>query len=105
MTDGYGNFAPAESGEKLLNRSEAAKWLTARGFHIAPQTLAKYAVVGGGPLFHKFGRRPLYPVQCLRAWAENKLSRLRRTTSDLRSAPRREAPTQDVPGEALAKAA
>ena len=37
------------------------------------QTLEKYRVVGGGPRFHKLGRRVLYKEADLRAWADAKV--------------------------------
>ncbi len=44
---------------RLLRRKEAARYLTdMRGLPIAPQTLAKLAVVWRRPLFRKFGRFP-----------------------------------------------
>jgi hypothetical protein len=52
------------------------------GLEVAPATLAKYAWEGGGPLFQKVGRVPLYPVEELDAWALKRLGRLRRSTSD-----------------------
>lgn len=47
--------------------------------NISPRTLEKYRVVGGGPAFHKFGRRVLYCLKDLEDWAG---SRRRRSTSD-----------------------
>lgn len=69
---------------RLLRRKEAARYLTERrGLPVAAQSLAKLAVVGGGPAFRKFGRFPIYDVDDLEAWANAKLSPLRRSTSDL----------------------
>lgn len=45
--------------ERRLTRAEAAALLTGRGYRTAKATLDKLAVVGGGPSFEKFGRRPL----------------------------------------------
>lgn len=55
-----------------LSRAEAAAFLTARGYRISVATLGKYACVGGGPVFEKFGRRPLYTESSLIEWAKNK---------------------------------
>ena len=44
--------------DRKLTRREAAEFLTHQGYSVAPTTLAKYATVGGGPVFEKFGRRP-----------------------------------------------
>ncbi len=74
---------------RLLRRKEAARYLTdMRGLPIAPQTLAKYAVVGGGPIFRKFGRFPLYDTADLDSWANSKLGPLQRSTSDMGEASR-----------------
>ncbi len=66
----------------LLNRREAAQFLSERGFKTAPATLAKLACVGGGPNFISFGRRPLYASNALIEWAESRCTGLRRNTSD-----------------------
>jgi hypothetical protein len=69
--------------KKLLRRKEAAKYLAEkRGVPIAPQTLAKLAVVGGGPIFRKFSRFPLYALDDLDHWAASKLGPKQRSTSD-----------------------
>ena len=39
-----------------------------------PRTLAKYAVIGGGPAFRKAGRYPLYHPDDLDGWIAGKLS-------------------------------
>jgi len=58
------------------------------GYKVSQHSLATYATRGGGPLFRKFGSRPMYRGADLLAWAEAKLSAPRRTTSegDVRSA-------------------
>ena len=71
---------PAE--ERCLSRKEAARFLSERGYQIAPATLAKKACVGGGPLFRSFGRKVLYREADLLAWAEGRTTGLRRSTSD-----------------------
>lgn len=69
---------------RLLRRKQAARYLTeTHGVPTAPQTLAKLATVGGGPLYRKFGRFPLYDVNDLDNWVAHKLSVKRRSTSDL----------------------
>jgi hypothetical protein len=68
---------------RLLRRKEAARYISEkRGLPVAPQTLAKLAVIGGGPNFRKFGRYPVYSIADLDAWAESKLGPLQRSTSD-----------------------
>ena len=68
--------------KKYLNRSEIAKWLTELGYETSPKTLAKYAVVGGGPRYVKFGNRPLYTREWGLEWAESKTSAPMTSTSE-----------------------
>lgn len=65
----------AKTIERRLTRREAAEFLTARGFRVAENTLMKYATVGGGPVYEKFGRRALYTESNLVAWAVGKTTR------------------------------
>ena len=67
---------------QFLSRSEAASYLGSRSLRIATQTLAKYAVTGGGPIHRRFGSRVVYSPADLDAWAEAKLSKPRRSTSE-----------------------
>jgi hypothetical protein len=48
----------------FLTNVEAAAFL-----RLSPRTLEKQRVLGGGPRFHKFGRRVLYSVRDLESWA------------------------------------
>ncbi len=64
-----------------LRRAKACEYLAARVIR-DPKTLAKSAVVGGGPRFRKDGKFPVYPTDELDAWAQAKLSPLRSSTSD-----------------------
>lgn len=56
--------------EKLLNRPEAAKFLTDYGYRISKRTLASYASRGNGPKYVLFGRRALYAPSDLLSWAD-----------------------------------
>jgi hypothetical protein len=60
-----------ESSNKLpkryLTNKEAAEFL-----NLSPRTLNKQRVYGGGPLFHKFGRRVVYGIADLEAWASTR---------------------------------
>ena len=49
---------------RYLNNDEAAAYL-----RLSPRTLEKQRVIGGGPRFRKFGRRVMYAVADLDAWA------------------------------------
>ncbi|WP_425478640.1 helix-turn-helix domain-containing protein [Luteimonas marina] len=61
--------SPAQSVEKVprryLTNDEAAAFL-----RLSPRTLEKMRVIGGGPRFRKFGRRVMYAVEDLVAWAD-----------------------------------
>ncbi len=68
-----------------LRRSQASKYLLeTHGIGRAVGTLAKLAVVGGGPRFRVAGRTPLYSTDDLDAWVESILSPPVRSTSELR---------------------
>ncbi|WP_296219579.1 helix-turn-helix domain-containing protein [Pseudomonas sp. UBA2684] len=49
---------------RYLTNDEAAALL-----RLSPRTLEKQRVIGGGPRFHKFGRRVMYALVDLEAWA------------------------------------
>lgn len=50
---------------RYLTNDEAADYL-----RLSPRTLEKQRVIGGGPRFRKFGRRVMYSVADLDAWAD-----------------------------------
>ena len=56
-----------QSASPFLDTAQAAEFLK-----ISPRTLEKQRVVGGGPRFRKFGRRVLYALTDLRAWADER---------------------------------
>ncbi len=60
--------------QRYLTNDEAAEYL-----RLSPRTLEKQRVIGGGPRFRKFGRRVMYAVADLDAWAAD---RSFETTSD-----------------------
>lgn len=51
--------------QRYLTNDEAADYL-----RLSPRTLEKQRVTGGGPRFRKFGRRVMYAVSDLDAWAD-----------------------------------
>ncbi|HCL3791616.1 TPA: helix-turn-helix domain-containing protein [Pseudomonas aeruginosa] len=51
--------------QRYLTNDEAAAYL-----RLSPRTLEKQRVIGGGPRFRKFGRRVMYAVADLDAWAD-----------------------------------
>lgn len=66
-----------------MTRSEAAQYITDRWFPCSPKTLAKLAVVGGGPPFRKAGRVPLYSQASVDAWAASKIGPIVYSTTEL----------------------
>lgn len=67
-----------------MRRADAARYISeAHGIPCAPTTLAKYAVLGGGPAFRKAGKFPIYSRGDLDAWAKHRLGKLVRSTSEL----------------------
>lgn len=52
---------------RYLTNDEAAEHL-----RLSPRTLEKQRVIGGGPRFRKFGRRVMYAVADLDAWADQR---------------------------------
>ncbi len=77
---------PAQSAQpaRYLTNDEAAEFL-----RLSPRTLEKQRVIGGGPRFRKFGRRVMYAVADLEAWAD---ARSFEMTSDPEYAARRSGP-------------
>lgn len=72
--------------ERMMRRAEAAAFIRETfGVSCCASTLAKLAVVGGGPEYQKFGRFPLYTAGACRSWVEGKLSRRVTSTSELSS--------------------
>jgi len=68
-----------------MRRGEASRYLKQEhGVRLAPSTLAKLAVLGGGPAFRLDGRFPLYDRDVLDTYASARLGPLRRSTSDVR---------------------
>lgn len=56
---------PTAPQARYLTNDEAAAFL-----RLSPRTLEKQRVIGGGPRFRKFGRRVMYAVADLEAWAD-----------------------------------
>jgi hypothetical protein len=66
-----------------LRRRAAAEYLREHwGIPCSEKTLAKLACVGGGPLYHRFGRIPLYTTAYLDEYAESKVGGPVRSTSE-----------------------
>jgi hypothetical protein len=72
------------SGRIFLRRAQAAEYVTSRyGFPCSRQWLAKLAVIGGGPVFRKAGRYPVYEPSELDRWAEARIGPPQRSTSEV----------------------
>lgn len=67
-----------------LTRIQVASALTAAGYPISPSTLSTMATRGGGPPYRYFGPRVLYQWGEALTWAQSRLSKPRRSTSELR---------------------
>jgi hypothetical protein len=66
----------ATHSRHFLRRSDAANYITERyGFPCSRQWLAKLAVIGGGPVFRKAGRYPVYEPNELDQWAAARTGR------------------------------
>jgi hypothetical protein len=71
-----------EASPKFRRRVEAAQYIRDKWNQpCQPKTLAKLAVVGGGPVFRKAGRFPLYQDPDLDSWAEARIGAPRLSTS------------------------
>lgn len=80
-----GKLAPlaGPTAPHFFRRNEAAEYVrSAYGFPCSRQWLAKLAVVGGGPIFRKAGRTPVYAPADLDAWAMARIGAPQRSTSD-----------------------
>jgi hypothetical protein len=74
--------APGQ-GKRFLRRAAAAQYVTEHYFPLSQQTLAKLAVIGGGPMFRKAGRYPIYEPPELDAWAQARIGPPQRSTSEV----------------------
>ena len=65
---------PASPNATTLTASAQPRYLTndeaAALLRLSPRTLEKQRVIGGGPRFRKFGRRVMYALSDLEAWAD-----------------------------------
>jgi hypothetical protein len=72
-----------KGGSRFLRRADAAAYVCNRyGFPCSRQWLAKLAVIGGGPVFRKAGRFPIYSPADLDAWAESRIGPAITSTSE-----------------------
>ncbi|MEQ8441478.1 MAG: DNA-binding protein [Alphaproteobacteria bacterium] len=71
---------------QYLRRKEAAEFLADSGYPVAEATLAKFASVGGGPRFRRFGRFPIYEKTDLLTWAEERAGKKVNSTAEYEAA-------------------
>jgi hypothetical protein len=70
------------TSQRYLRRVDAAHYVRETwGIPCSTTWLAKLAVIGGGPIFRKVGRFPIYLPADLDAWAEARIGEPRRSTS------------------------
>ncbi len=74
---------PDDNLDVFLRRSDAANYLRKRFNFGSSALLAKYATIGLGPTFYKLGRLTFYRRADLDAWVQSRLSRPKKSTSDL----------------------
>ena len=79
---GFSLGSPAEPPNPLLRPPAAAAYLRGKYGFGAKRTLDKLRVIGGGPLYTRFGRMILYEIESLDAWATARLGPLQCSTSD-----------------------
>ncbi len=72
--------------DTMLTRDALAVALTAAGYPVSAATLATKATRGGGPEYRLFGRKPLYRWGAGLAWANSRLSKPLRSSSELEAA-------------------
>ena len=76
------NRSSDPGGILYMRRAEAAHYIQRTyGFACSRQWLAKLAVVGGGPVFRKAGRTPIYAPADLDFWAQARIGAPQRSTS------------------------
>lgn len=71
--------------ERYLTRDEVSDHCKRRGLPIEKQTLAKYAVTGGGPAYRKFGPRVVYDPADVEDWIKQRLTAACKSTSEMQA--------------------
>jgi hypothetical protein len=67
---------------RFFTRKEAADYLTnERGLRTASSTLQKFATVGGGPEYQRYGKLAVYTQESLDRYVDAKLTAPRSSTS------------------------
>lgn len=67
---------------RYYRRAAAAHYVRENwGLPCSSKWLAKLAVIGGGPIYRKAGKFPVYTAEDLDQWAESRIGVPRRSTS------------------------
>jgi hypothetical protein len=70
------------NSQYYLRRVDAARHVRETwGVPCSPRWLAKLAVTGGGPIYRKAGRTPIYAPTDLDAWAQARIGAPQKSTS------------------------
>ena len=80
MSDKNSSFGYAV---QYLSPFQAADFLAQRGLGVARTTLAKLRCLGGGPPFHRYGRKILYRPDEILEWADQRISQSHLSTSTM----------------------
>jgi hypothetical protein len=73
-----------DAPSRYLRREQAAQYVREIwGLPCSTRWLAKLAVVGGGPVYRKAGKFPLYQPTDLDVWAQAKIGEPRKSTSSV----------------------
>ncbi|PZR80850.1 MAG: hypothetical protein DLM68_18760 [Hyphomicrobiales bacterium] len=70
---------------EYVRRRQAAEHLRAKFGVGSPATLAKLATLGGGPIYQKLGRIPVYRFEDLDRWAVAKIGPAQKSSSEMAS--------------------
>ena len=80
------NLAGTTINAAFLRRDEASNYLRTKfGLRCSKQTLAKLAVIGGGPVYRKAGVTPIYEPAELDLWAQTRIGPPQHSTSEKRN--------------------
>lgn len=70
--------------EKYHTKQQASEYLTnTLGLPVAVKTLSKLITVGGGPEYQKFNTRVVYTQSALDTWAQSRLSKPYKHSSEI----------------------
>ena len=103
--DAWGAAGVPTDPHAKLPRKRIAAALTAAGYPTSHATLGSFATRGGGPPFCRWGMYALYEWGSSVLWAETRLSKPRRTTSEGRELDRAAKAAEPNPITAKSKLA